>query len=253
MLKFIKKAKKRASINRYNITNQFNLATDFEYCKSTGLYYISNRNANNIVVFDSNWLFKNTITANNPIYMKCIQDDLYYTTGSNVKKLAIYSNGVIQNNNGNTVSSNLNGNFAGITYDENQNLIIVADNSGKKICYFNRNLVFMSSISISEGPWSIGWYNNKVYAGISSSLYVIDETKNVVKYTVNAASIDNIAFDQYGYMLLTNPSNNAYYLYYLNTTYTGLLLQATITPLSGKFDSTGRFIGVGFSTIEIFY
>jgi hypothetical protein len=146
-------------------------------------------------------------------------------------------------------------NYRGIYYNYTADILYVASFNSKRIDLFYRNLSFISSISLTNGPYALTEKNGKLYVGIDGGLISVVENNLVVKNitTMCISYIRSIVIDTNELMAVLCNSDNTLYLYTTNGSYTGISMT---TPLSSRFisyDLNGYFIISNANQINIFY
>lgn len=247
---------KRHTLNKYR-NYSFKSLNDFDYSKTTDFYYSIDLNANNIIVFDSNWIFQYNSSVKSPNAIKIVENEIFLTNITSLNKLSIPSVNDIQKI-FNLKSSYLYS-FIGLDYDKNTDSIISISSINPSIYYFDRNLVSKSvnTLNIQSSLKVVTVYKNKLYisTGAGSSILVVENGIIIDKFSniCQTGVISSISFDQYDYMTVACRNDFAVYLYYLNGTYTGYYIDTNAPVSFAKLDSKGRFIVGCTNQIDIYY
>jgi hypothetical protein len=143
--------------------------------------------------------------------------------------------------------------YRGIYYNYTAD-ILYASGGSYSIDLFNRNLSFISSISLTN-PWALRKKNGKLYVGLSDGSISVLENNLVVKNitTLCNGHISSIVFDTNDLMAVLCHSNNMLYLYSTNGSYTGKSMVTPSTPRFMNYDLNGHFIIAGSSQINLYY
>lgn len=238
------------------ITNStFKILNDFDYSKTTDLFYVSDDSAKAIIVFDKNftYLFRYNMSAA-PTFIRAI-DDYIYVSESIITRYKINPNALTSD-----YKSSITG-IRGIDYDETRQVLLGVEYGGSdRVCSYSKLLNTNKCTSLSISPYSVVIHNDVLYVGCVGSILLID-AKNITKilgqYNIIfclGRVIYPVVFDNNGYMIVyCGTSVPELYLYYEDGSFTGNIIATTFSPRSVKFDSMGRMIVVSSSAIEIFY
>jgi hypothetical protein len=119
---------------------------------------------------------------------------------------------------------------------------------------FYRNLSFISSISLINGPYALTEKNGKLYVGLLGGVISVLENNLVVKNikTLCTGSTTSIVIDANDQMAVLCYSNSTMYLL-TNGSYTGKNMTTPSIPRFMSYDLNGHYIIAGQSQINIYY
>jgi hypothetical protein len=239
-------------INSISLVNAFGFSM---FTPSNSYYYVSDWGLNQIFILNESLSYVSNKDFYYPAYLTTIGSSLYATGQTNIWKLDLNLNILIQYNATVTYPNPRN---RGIYFNSSNNFIYVAVSFYNEIHVFDLNLSLNHNISTSTfQPWSIAEYNNQLYVGTTNGtiLVIVNE---VILHTFNgcngnSAVLSSVLFDQCGYMATScnNPTNQLF-LYHPNGTYFSKNYQTPANPRYIGYDSKGHFVQISAFQINIY-
>ena len=201
-------------------------------------------------MLNDNWSFLSFKTFPNPTFMITVENSLYLTGQSNIWKLDLNLNVLIQYTATVTVW------YRGLYFNSTNRLLYVAPYALTEIHVFNLNPTLSHSFLISPyRPWSFEGYNNQLYVGTTNGIVLVVQNDVIVNQFNgcggNSIWLTSILFDHYGYFA-TSCYNDKLYLLFANGTYTGKVITTPINPFYIGFDSKDHFIQLSKSQTTIY-
>ncbi len=185
----------------------------------------------------------------NPYSIQSISNELFITADNGIyktdKSLNIV-NSYIRTNAG----------YRGIYHNSTSDILYVASYSSSSLDLFNRNLIILSSISLTGNPWTFTEKNGKLYVGFTDRSISVLENNLVVKNITILCSggwISSIVIDSNDLMGVLCTSNSMLYLYTTNGSYTGKNMITPSLPRCMSYDLNGYFIIAGRYQINLYY
>lgn len=220
---------------------------------SNDVYYVSETDANRVLVYDNNWIFQSFKTGViGPRNLKVIGNNL---------AISAYNTLQTTDNSLNILSQTTLGCSYGTDYSRKRNVIMVANHCAMQLQFFNMTLSIQSYVPLTYQPFSLLNYNETLYIGTWTNQIIIvndDNVTNIIQGPcINATTtISSIYCDQYGYCLISCFTDKTIFLFNSkNRVFTGYKLTTIGYPYSVRIDSRGRLIVTTFdpSQIEIYY
>jgi hypothetical protein len=142
-----------------------------------------------------------------------------------------------------------------IYHNSTSDILYVARETSYSVDLFYRNLTFISSISLINGPWALTEKNGKLYVGLYGGVISVLENNLVVKNitTLCTARITSIVIDANELIGVLCRVNDMLYLYSTNGSYTGTNMTTPLYPVFMNYDLNGHFIIAGIDQINIYY
>ena len=213
-------------------------------------FYVVDLGADKVYMLNDNWSFLSFKTFPNPTFMITVENSLYLTGQSNIWKLDLNLNVLIQYTATVTVW------YRGLYFNSTNRFLYVAALVSTEIHVFDLNLTLSHSFSTSPYyPYSITGYNYQLYVGTLNGTVLVVQNETIVNQFNgcggNGVWVLSILFDQYGYCA-TSCIYNKLYLLFANGTYTGKDITTPTYPVYIGFDSKGHFIQISRFQITIY-
>jgi hypothetical protein len=155
-----------------------------------------------------------------------------------------------------SVTTNYRGIYYNVT---NELIYVANIYLNKRIDIYSTNLSFVDYISTPfYTPWFITEYNGMLIVSDQSGKNIYFYQNNILIMNLTTicdvtGRVTSILFDNYNHMAILCFSPAYIYLYYTNGTYVGLSIPTCFQPYYMNFDSKGRLITTCQSEINIFY
>jgi hypothetical protein len=184
----------------------------------------------------------------NPTSINSINNELFITTYNGIYKT---------DKSLNIVNSYIrtNAKYYNIYHNTTSDILYVTSQTSSRIDLFDRNLNFISSISLTNQPWGLTEKNGKLYVGLLGGNITVIENNIVVKTfpTLCTASVVAIIIDTNEFMgVLCNSSPAMFYLYSTNGSYTGKSITTALAPRYVNYDLDGKLIIAGYYSIKLY-
>jgi hypothetical protein len=204
----------------------------------------------NFVLYDRNWTYLTykTLFIYLPVSIISFNNELFITGNDGIYKTDKSLNIV-----GSYISTGAE--YTGIYYNSTSDNLYVASYSFNRIDLFYRNLTFISTISLTNQPWTLTENNGKLYVGLIDGSISVLENNLVVKTitTLCTGLINSIVIDENELMAVLCNGNNMLYLYSTNASYTGKNMTTPLYPVFTNYDLNGNFIIAGSYQINLYY
>jgi hypothetical protein len=204
----------------------------------------------NIYVYNENWEYQRTITADNrPTHSIYINGSIYATADDVINKYDKYLNLIKQ--------INSTGYNRGIYYNSANQMIYTGSISKNAISVYDKDLNYKRTISTNYRQWFITGYNGQMAVTdyIRGNIYFYQgESLFRTVSTLCTGGIIAVLFDNNNQMIVLCEYSNIY-IYNVNGTYTGLQVNACNNTENNfvNFDSKDRLVFICDNSIEIFY
>ena len=242
----------RSTITSFNGSSFISLCGFGMFNSVNTSYYVSDYSNNRVYKLSDTWGYVSFKYFLKPVYIRAISNDLYISADFNIFKTDNKLNVLNQYNSTGILS------YRGIYYNPDDTLIYITSYSVNVIHVFDLNLFLNDSISTSTyTPYAIVCYVSQLYVGTSIGVVLVIANKIIINTfngcLGNSGYLNNIKFDQFGYMITTCYFDNRIYLYNSNGTYAGKSLATATSPFYTEFDSLGRFVLVTMYQVSLHY
>jgi hypothetical protein len=215
-------------------------------------YVLDNLNSthSNFVLYNRNWTYLTykTIPICRPYSIQSINNEIFIAAVDGIYK---------SDKSFNLVNSYIrtSADYTSIYYNSTSDILYVDSFGSNGIDLFNRNLSFISSISLTNQSYALTEKNGKLYVGLYGGVVSVLENNLVVKSITTLCNgwITSIVIDANELMGVLCYSNNMLYLYTTNGSYTGKSMTTPSNPRFMNYDLNGHFIIAGESQIKIYY
>ena len=237
--------------NTISIPNYFAFGFENIFDGTKTRYYLADYNKNLILIFNESWIYESNKTFNGPFNLKQIENTIYITT---------VANGIFKTDLNLTILQSYqakDASYYGIYYNQEKDLIYVANHWISRVDVFERNLTLSKTISLGGINYlnGVNGFNNQLFVSTSAGyVFVLDINDKVVnKFMPSSDQIYSILIDQNGIMSFT-----CYYDQLIRLSDTkGNALSATKKtsqfPVYMAIDSKGRMIVLTYRGIDIYF
>jgi hypothetical protein len=209
-------------------------------------YYISDFWNDKIYILNDEYQYISQKTFYSPAKMITIGENMYIAGDSYVWKTNKDLNVLIQYN-------RIGSRYIDIYFNSTNSLMYVTAAYNLSIHVFDLNLNLINTISLSNEPFAITGFNNRMYVGCVSNPTLVIENQQIINTFDGCDFVTSIIFDQSGYMATSCYGERKLYLYDNNLSYTGKSISIDDGALTIAFDSKGRFVVVSSNQISIYY
>ena len=210
------------------------------FCSLNNNSFLIDNGNNGIFTYNSNWNFINKITITSPYalfaaYSNSTNDTVIYVTSIN----GIYK---FTSNWTQLTFVNSNYSYRNLIFNETVDHLLVTTNSAPKIQVFDKNLIFIKSISIPYFASGIKEYNNQFFVTTYSSfVFLLQNEVIIYNFSTLCGSINALAIDSNGLLALL--CLNKIYVYNSNGKYMNISWISLVpSPQDLGFDAGGNFV-----------
>jgi hypothetical protein len=229
----------------FNLLSGFGTFTD----DWTTTYYATDYSGQRLISFDENWEYKAYFGLDFvPVNLKQIGSFIYVTTNGGIYKLnkclkvVNYTENFLYNN--------------GLSYNEQNETILVSDERFGQINKYDKNLVLKDSIDTSNNrSSSIQFSNGKYYVGtLYGKVLVIQSDKVIKSFSTKCEMyITSIIIDKFGNLAILCWEKNMIYIYNSDGIYLDKSIQVPTKSIYMEIDAKGRLVIVGRTQISLYY